>query len=609
MCGIVGYIGKTDATPIIMDGLHRLEYRGYDSAGVAVISDGKLVVRKRVGKLKVLDQSLAEEPIPGSCGIGHTRWATHGIPSEVNSHPHADNSGKIVVVHNGIIENYQSLKAQMLAEGHVFKSQTDTEVAAHLIGKHYKGNLEEAVRNALKEVEGAYALGVMCVDEPDKLVAARCGSPLIIGLGDGENFIGSDVPAILKYTRRVIYLDEHEVITLTRDKVVVTDLNGKVLQKEEHYIDWDANAAEKGGYPHFMLKEINEQPTVIANTLLGRFSKDFDSIQLEDMKMSDDELKSIKKIVIISCGTAYHAGMVGRYLLEQFVRIPVEVDLASEFRYRSPMVDKDTLVMTVTQSGETADTLAGLREAKRCGSKVVSICNVVGSSIARDSDGVIYTNAGPEIGVASTKAYTSQVTAFILFTLYLGAIRGTLSAETRKNMIAALRQLPEQVKAQLADQQSILDCTDKYYKATSALYLGRSYNYPSALEGALKLKEISYIHAEGYAAGEMKHGPIALVDDSLPVICVCTQSAVYDKMVSNIQEIRARNGRIVAVATEGDENIKAHAESVIYIPKCEEFVSPILVQIPLQLFSYHVAVKRGCDVDQPRNLAKSVTVE
>jgi glucosamine--fructose-6-phosphate aminotransferase (isomerizing) len=609
MCGIVGYIGKTDAVPIIMSGLHRLEYRGYDSAGVAVISNGKLVVRKKVGKLKVLDQSLEQEPIPGSCGIGHTRWATHGIPSEVNSHPHSDNSGKIMVVHNGIIENYKELKDEMIKEGHVFKSQTDTEVAAHLIGKHYKGNLEEAVRNALKEVEGAYALGVICADEPDKLVAARCGSPLIVGIGEGENFIGSDVPAILKYTRKVVYLDDFEVMTLTRDKAVATDLDGNVKDKKINVIDWDADAAEKGGFPHFMLKEINEQPKVIANTLLGRFSKNYDKIKLDDMKMSDEQLKAIKKIVIISCGTAYHAGVVGRYLLEHFVRIPVEVDLASEFRYRDPMVDKDTLVITVTQSGETADTLAGLREAKRKGSKVISICNVVGSSIARDSDGVIYTNAGPEIGVASTKAYTSQVTAFVLFTLYLGQLLGTISEADEKNMIDELRALPEKVKWQLENQQAIIDCTEKYYKATSALYLGRSYNYPSALEGALKLKEISYIHAEGYAAGEMKHGPIALVDDKLPVICVCTDSVVYDKMVSNIQEIKARNGRIVAVATEGDQDIKAHAEDVIYIPKCAEFISPILVQVPLQLFSYHMAVKRGCDVDQPRNLAKSVTVE
>lgn len=609
MCGIVGYIGKQEVVPIVMGGLHRLEYRGYDSAGVAVISNEKLVVRKRVGKLKALDAALDENPIHGTCGVGHTRWATHGQPSEINSHPHSDCTGKITVVHNGIIENYQTLKAQLEKEGHQFKSQTDTEIVAHLIEKHYKGNLENAVRAAMKEVEGAYALGIVCENEPDKLVAARCGSPLIVGIGKGENFIGSDVPAILKYTREIVYLDDHEVILLTRDKVTVTDLDGNIKEKKVHHIDWDANAAEKGGFPHFMLKEINEQPKVIADTLLGRFSKDSDKIQLDDMKITDEELKKIKKIVIISCGTAYHAGMVGRYLLEQFVRIPVEVDLASEFRYRDPLVDKKTLVMTVTQSGETADTLAGLREAKRRGSKVISICNVVGSSIARESDGVIYTHAGPEIGVASTKAYTSQVTAFYLFTLYLGALKKKIRPRLQKKMIEQLRRLPELVAHELKHQEAILQCTEKYYKATSALYLGRSFNYPSALEGALKLKEISYIHAEGYAAGEMKHGPIALVDENLPVICVCTESAVYDKMISNIQEIRARKGKVISIATEGDEAIKKHSDDVIYIPKCDEAFSPILVQVPLQLLAYHIAVKRGCDVDQPRNLAKSVTVE
>ncbi len=609
MCGIVGYIGKQEVVPIVMGGLHRLEYRGYDSAGVAVISNGKLVIRKRVGKLKALDAALEENPIHGTCGVGHTRWATHGQPSEINSHPHSDCTGKIAVVHNGIIENYQTLKAQLEKEGHQFKSQTDTEIVAHLIEKHYKGNLENAVRAALKEVEGAYALGILCENEPDKLVAARCGSPLIVGIGKGENFIASDVPAILNYTREIIYLDDHEVILLTRDNVVVTDLDGKVKEKKVHHIDWDANAAEKGGYAHFMLKEINEQPKVIADTLLGRFSKDGSKILLDDMQMTDAELKAFKKIVIISCGTAYHAGMVGRYLLEKFVRIRVEVDLSSEFRYRDPLVDKDTLVMTVTQSGETADTLAGLREAKRRGSKVVSICNVVGSSIARESDGLIYTHAGPEIGVASTKAYASQVTVFYLFTLYMGALRGTIKPDVEKRMIEQLRRLPDLVAQELKNQESILQCTEKCHKATNALYLGRSFNYPSALEGALKLKEISYIHAEGYAAGEMKHGPIALVDENLPVICICTESAVYDKMISNIQEIKARRGKVISIATEGDEGIKKHSDDVIYIPKCDEAFSPILVQVPLQLLAYHIAVKNGRDVDQPRNLAKSVTVE
>jgi len=608
MCGIVGYIGDKQATPILLDGLHRLEYLGYDSAGVAIHADGHVTVRKRVGKLKVLDESLEQQPLNGTLGVGHTRWATHGQPSEVNSHPHADNTGTIHLVHNGIIENYQELKNQMLAEGHVFKSQTDTEVMAHLVGKHYKGDLAQAVRDALKEVEGAYALGILCDKDPDKLVAARCGSPLIVGVGEGENFIASDVPAILNHTREIIYLDDFEVMTLCRDGVTCTDIDGNVIEKEVHHIDWDASAAEKSGFPHFMLKEINEQPKVISDTLRGRFGASGE-ILLDDMRLPEEKLKQVKKIMIISCGTAYHAGMVGKYLLEKFVRIPCEVDLASEFRYRNPLVDDTTLVMTVTQSGETADTLAGLREAHRRGSNVVSICNVVGSSIARESDGVIYQHAGPEIGVASTKAYTSQVTCFVLFTLYLGRLRGVLSDAQVKQMSAELRELPGLIEKVIANQDTIMECTEKYHQAQSALYLGRSYNFPSALEGALKLKEISYIHAEGYAAGEMKHGPIALVDPKLPVICVATSSEVYDKMISNIQEIRARAGKVIAVATEGDEGIASHADDVIYVPECPEYLSPILVAVPLQLLSYHIATRRGCDVDQPRNLAKSVTVE
>jgi glucosamine--fructose-6-phosphate aminotransferase (isomerizing) len=608
MCGIVGYIGHRDAVPVLIGGLRRLEYRGYDSAGVAVVTNGRVSVRKRVGKLRVLAEDLEKAPLPGKVGVGHTRWATHGAPSEVNSHPHSDNSGSIHLVHNGIIENYQSLKDRLIAEGHTFRSQTDTEVVAHLVGKHYRGDLAAAVREALKEVEGAYAIGVVCDHEPDVLVAARCGSPLIVGLGEGENFIASDVPAILNHTRRIIYLDDHEVIRITKDGVTVTDLDGNVVEKPVHTIEWDASAAEKGGFPHFMLKEIHEQPRVIRDTLRGRFAPD-GKITLDDMRISDDELRAVKKIVIISCGTAWHAGLVGKYLLENFVRIPCEVDLSSEFRYRNPLVDESTLVMTVTQSGETADTLAGLREARRRGAKVVSICNVVGSSIARESDGVIYQHAGPEIGVASTKAYTSQVTCFVLFTMYLGRLRGTLSEGDIAEMVAQLRELPGKIEKVLADQSAVLECAEKYHTAQSSLYLGRSYNFPSALEGALKLKEISYIHAEGYAAGEMKHGPIALVDPSLPVVCVCVSSAVYDKMVSNIQEIRARSGKVIAVATEGDTAILAHADDVLYVPETPEYLSPIVVAVPLQLLAYHIAVRRGCDVDQPRNLAKSVTVE
>lgn len=608
MCGIVGYIGSKDAVSILLDGLKRLEYRGYDSAGVAILTNGHISVRKEMGKLRVLDQSLETTPLNGTVGVGHTRWATHGKPSKVNSHPHADQTGTIHLVHNGIIENYQQLKQALIAEGHQFQSETDTEVVAHLIGKHYQGSLVQAVRSALKEVEGAYALGILCEKEPDVMVAARAGSPLIVGIGEGENYIASDVPAILNHTRKVIYLDDHEVAALSCSGVEVSDLDGNVLDKKVHTIEWDAKAAEKSGYPHFMLKEINEQPQVIADTLRGRFAEG-GQIMLDKLDVDDAVLKNVSKIVIISCGTAYHAGMVGKYLLESFVRIPVEVDLASEFRYRQPLVDENTLVMTVTQSGETADTLAGLREARKRGARVVSICNVVGSSIARESDGVIYQHAGPEIGVASTKAYTSQVTCFVLFTLYLARLRGALSAEDVDGISADLRKIPGLIEEMLKTQDSIRELSERYTAATSALYLGRSFNFPSALEGALKLKEISYIHAEGYAAGEMKHGPIALVDENLPVLCISVKSSVYDKMISNIQEIRARNGLVIAVATEGDEDIRHHAEDVIHIPECPEYLSPILVAVPLQLFAYHVATLRGCDVDQPRNLAKSVTVE
>lgn len=608
MCGIVGYIGKQDAAPILLDGLQRLEYRGYDSAGVAIFTNGHISVRKRVGKLRELCQSLDEAPLAGVSGVGHTRWATHGRPSEANSHPHTDASGEIYVVHNGIIENYHALKEQMQLEGHEFHSQTDTEVLAHLIGEHYRGDLTQAVREALREVEGAYALGVMCEREPGLLVAARSGSPLIIGLGDGENFIASDVPAILNHTRDVIYLGEMEIAAITADSVEITDMDARTLNRDVVHIDWDASAAEKSGYPHFMLKEIHEQPQVISNTLRGRFGSD-GIVRLQDIGISDEELQATRKILITACGTAYHAGLVGRLLLERIARIPVEVDLASEFRYRDPVIDEGTLVMAVTQSGETADTLAGVREAKRRGARVLSICNAVGSSIARESDGVIYQNAGPEIGVASTKAYTSQIVAFALFSAHLGRLRGSLDATQARQMGAEIRALPEGMRRALEQDRAIYDARERYYLAESALFIGRGYNYPSALEGALKLKEISYIHAEGYAAGEMKHGPIALVDPSLPTICICVQSEVYDKMLSNLQEIKARQGPILAIATEGDRRIAEYADEVVYVPQTPEYLSPVLTALPLQLLAYHIATRRGCDVDQPRNLAKSVTVE
>jgi len=611
MCGIVGYIGSKNAVEIIMAGLHRLEYRGYDSAGVAVVKNGTLDWVKSVGKLVVMDAKLATTKLDGPLGIGHTRWATHGVPSETNSHPHFDGPMEIAVVHNGIIENYQELRAQLQAEGVTFRSQTDTETIAHLVRKYYKGDLFAAVKRALKDVEGAYAIGVICKHNPDLLVAARHGSPLIVGLGDNEAFIASDVPAIMKYTRKVLYIDNGQVCEIKRGSYKIEDVDGKPQQLEVKTVDWDDAAAEKEGYPHFMLKEICQQPDVIRNTLRGRVHEGSDEVQLADMKLEVQELKDCKKIVVVSCGTAWHAGMVGKYLIEKFAKVPVEVDIASEYRYRDPIIYPNTIVIPVTQSGETADTLEAIRIAKRKGAKVVSIVNVVGSSIARESHGVIYTQAGPEIGVASTKAYTSQITAFALFTIYLAETRGVMSKDEARKMIAYLREIPDKIQWILDNHESVKKCAadPKYRDAQSALFLGRSYNFPSALEGALKLKEISYIHAEGYGGGEMKHGPIALVTPELPVVCAAPQSAVYDKMVSNIQEIRARSGIVLSVATVGDEAIKKHSADVIYVPDCYEPFSPILVAVPLQLLAYYIAVNRGCDVDQPRNLAKSVTVE
>ncbi|HOJ32510.1 MAG TPA: glutamine--fructose-6-phosphate transaminase (isomerizing) [Candidatus Hydrogenedentes bacterium] len=611
MCGIVGYIGSKNAVEVILAGLHRLEYRGYDSAGVAVVRDGNLEWVKSLGKLTALDKKLEEKPLNGPLGIGHTRWATHGVPSETNSHPHFDMQMEIAVVHNGIIENYQELREQLQKEGVTFRSQTDTETIAHLVRKYYKGDLFRAVQRALQDVTGAYAIGVVCKHNPDVLVAARHGSPLIVGLGDQEGFIASDVPAIMKYTRKVLYLDNGQVCEIRRDGYRVEDIQGKPVTLTLQHVDWDDAAAEKEGYPHFMLKEINQQPDVIRNTLRGRVEEGSDQVILRDMNISEEELKAFEKIVIVACGTAWHAGMVGKYLIEKFARTPVELDLASEYRYRDPIVPKNTLMIPVSQSGETADTLEAIRIAKKRGAKVASIVNVVGSSVARESHGVIYQQAGPEIGVASTKAYTSQCTAFALFAIWLAETRGLMSKSQAKELIAYLREIPEKIQWVLDNQEDIVRCAKdpKYLEAESALYLGRSFNFPSALEGALKLKEISYIHAEGYAAGEMKHGPIALVTDKLPVVCIAVQGDTYDKMVSNIQEIRARKGIVLTVATLGDEDIRAHSHDIFYVPPCYEPFSPIVVAVPLQLFAYYVAANRGCDVDQPRNLAKSVTVE
>jgi len=518
---------------------------------------------------------------------------------------------EIAVVHNGIIENYQELREQLQAEGVEFRSQTDTETIAHLVRKYYQGDLFAAVKRALQDVEGAYAIGVICQDNPDVLVAARHGSPLIVGLGDGEAFIASDVPAIMKYTRKVLYIDNGQVCEIRRDGYKIEDVHGNPVQLEVKTVDWDDAAAEKEGYPHFMLKEIHQQPDVIRNTLRGRVDEGSEEVKLPDMNISVEELKACQKIVIVACGTAWHAGMVGKYLIEKFAKVPVELDLASEYRYRDPIVPEHTIMIPVSQSGETADTLEAIRIAKRLGAKVASIVNVVGSSVARESHGVVYQQAGPEIGVASTKAYTSQCTAFALFTIWMAEARGVMSKAQAKEMIAHLRAIPDKLQWVIDHKQHIIDLAalPKYRDAQSALYLGRNYNFPSALEGALKLKEISYIHAEGYAAGEMKHGPIALVTDELPVVCVAVEGDTYDKMVSNIQEIRARRGIVLSVATEGDEGIKQHSEDVIYVPSCHEPFSPIVVAVPLQLFAYYVAANRGCDVDQPRNLAKSVTVE
>ena len=612
MCGIVGYVGKGKASPVILEGLSKLEYRGYDSAGIALITNGKLEVRRTVGRLAKLVESLKATPIEGAVGVGHTRWATHGVPSERNSHPHCDCSGDIAVVHNGIIENYQELKNELTAKGHTFKSDTDTEIVAHLIEEEFKKgapSLIEATRRALKLARGAYALGIMRKQEPGIMVAARLGSPLIVGIGEGENYIASDVPAILAKTRNIIYLNDGEVIEMKADSYAVTDLHGKEITHKVARIEWSVDAAEKGGYETFMLKEINEQPRVIRETLLGRISPDKKNILLKDMNLSVEELKAAKKMFIVSCGTAYYAGFVGKYLLEHYSGLPVETDLASEFRYRSPKLDKNTIVFSVTQSGETADTLASIRMARAAGCKVISICNVVGSSIARESDGVIYTNAGPEIGVASTKAFTAQCAAFYLFTIYYGRLVGAIDEAKAANMVAQLEAIPGKIEEVLKDTAAVEAIAKKYQNAPSALYLGRKFNFPIALEGALKTKEISYMHAEGYAAGEMKHGPIALIHKDMPIICLCTKGDTYDKMVSNIREVGARAGRIISVGTIGDPEIAKISEDVLRVPETTEEFSPIVNVIPLQLLAYYFAKERGCDIDKPRNLAKSVTVE
>ncbi len=608
MCGIVGYVGRKDIDSVLLVGLERLEYRGYDSAGVASILDGELLVRKKQGRLRVLDESLRVSPMGGTIGIGHTRWATHGDPNEQNAHPHLDCRSRVAVVHNGIIENYAELRSRLQSEGHLFASDTDTEVIPHLIEKHFNGDLRHAVMSALKELEGAYAIAVIAESEPDKMVVARHGSPLIIAPGKGENFIASDVPAILPHTKNVIYLKDGQVASITSDSVTVWSLDGDEVDTEVKKIEWEADLLDKAGYDYYMLKEIHEQPAILEAVLNRRLASSGD-VHFENITLTKQELANLGRIIIQACGTSWHAGLIGKLLFEELLRLHTEADISSEFRYRNPVAGGDTLIMAVTQSGETADTLESIRIAKSKFLKVLSICNVMGSSIARESDGVIYIHAGPEIGVASTKAFTAQLMALALFTIYLGGIKWTIGDQLRDEMLEELRAIPQKMRSILSRAEEIESLAQKYAHVANSLFLGRGYNYPVALEGALKLKEISYIHATGYPAGEFKHGPIALVDEQTPTVAVAPQGPVYRKMISNICEVRARKGKIIAVATEGDKEIRGCADDVLYVPPCCDRFSPMLTVIPLQLFAYYVAVKRGCDVDKPRNLAKSVTVE
>ncbi|MBX3237358.1 MAG: glutamine--fructose-6-phosphate transaminase (isomerizing) [Nitrospiraceae bacterium] len=610
MCGIVGYVGNQEAVPILLNGLSKLEYRGYDSAGVAVQRGEKIEIRRSVGKLVNLQKSLAQKSITGTCGIGHTRWATHGKPSEQNAHPHRSES--CTLVHNGIIENYVQLKQQLQKDGYKFQSETDTEVVAHLIDKYIqkKGlHLADAVRAAAKEIRGSYAITVISEREPGLLVAARSGCPLVIGRTSDSSFVGSDVMAMLSYTRDVTFLEEGDVAEVTSSDIKYTDIEGRPVTRKKSKVTWDASAAEKSGYPHFMLKEIHEQPQTILDTMRGRYSYDSGEADLPDIGLTPKQFAEVGRIWIVACGTSWHAGLVGKYLLEEMVRTPVQVDIGSEFRYRDPLIEKNDLFVTISQSGETADTLAAAREAKEKGARVVSIVNVVGSTLARESHGVLYTHCGPEIGVASTKAFTSQLAALYLLALHLGRVRGTLTVADGKAWLDRLVTLPTLVKNVLGREAEILAIAKRYYKKPNFLYLGRGINYPIALEGALKLKEISYIHAEGYAAGEMKHGPIALIDKDMPVVVLAPRDRLYEKTVSNLMEVKARRAPVIAFVAEGERELGKTADAVFTIPDVHPLLSPILFTIPLQLLAYHIAVLRGEDVDQPRNLAKSVTVE
>ena len=614
MCGIIGYIGSKDVVPVLVDGLRRLEYRGYDSAGIAIVQGGQVEVRRSAGKLARLEEVLRRQPVQGDYGVGHTRWATHGRPTEENAHPHRDCTGLIVVVHNGIIENYLDLKHQLEREGHRFETETDTEVVAHLVERETRDDgLENAVRRALLQLRGLFGLVLVAANDPDKIVAVRKGPPIVVGMGDGEFVVASDTPAVLGHTRDVVFLGDEEMAVITRARVDFTDFAGQAVSKATQRIQWDPVMAEKAGYKHFMLKEIFEQPWAIQETVLGRISEEHGTVLLGELDIPDDELRAVEQVVILACGTSWHAGLVGKFVIEQLAQIRVDVDYGSEFRYRDPLVGERTLAVAITQSGETADTLAALREARGKGAKSIAICNVVGSMATRETDGTVYTHAGPEIGVASTKAFTSQLVALNLLALHLGRIRGTLRSLEAQRQIEALTQLPGLLQHTLGCDAIVAKIAKQFYRRSNFLYLGRGVNYPIALEGALKLKEISYIHAEGYPAGEMKHGPIALIDENMPVVALVPSGPVFEKMVSNLQEAKTRGSSII-VLTDADpesfsELLDPVQDHVVPIPPAHPLLTPVLMTVPLQLLAYHIAVLRGCDVDQPRNLAKSVTVE
>ncbi|MGB2697796.1 MAG: glutamine--fructose-6-phosphate transaminase (isomerizing) [Candidatus Zixiibacteriota bacterium] len=608
MCGIIGYVGKKRVVPILIEGLRRLEYRGYDSAGLAVLEKDGLIIEKTAGKVNALEELIKEKNFKSTIGIAHTRWATHGEPTDINAHPHLDCKQRIAVVHNGIIENFRSLKEFLERKGHKFTTDTDTEVLAHLIEEYYEGDLCEATRLALSQVEGTYGIAVLCKDNPEEIIAARHGSPLVVGRGEGENFVASDISAILRHTNQVVYLEDKEIALVNKNKFSISTIDKVEVTPKVQEISWTLDQIERGGFPHFMLKEIFEQSTTMQNAMRGRLNPEEGMVRLNGLNLQYEELHHIDRIILSACGTSWHAALIGEYIIEEHASVPVEVEYASEFRYRSPIINDGTVVFVISQSGETADTLAAMREAKRKGATVLGVCNVVGSTIARETDGGVYIHAGPEIGVASTKAFTSQITVLTLLSVLLGRMRN-MSVEKGKDIINELMEIPEKVRKILERKEHIKEIASQYYRKNNFLYLGRGLNFPVALEGALKLKEISYIHAEGYPAAEMKHGPIALIDENMPVVVIALRDSVYEKVLSNIQEIKARRGKIIALATEGDDDIKSRVDHVIYIPETIEQLTPLLSIIPLQLLAYHMAVMRDCDVDQPRNLAKSVTVE